>query len=52
MVLNSRNLLALLVGLLSASEAVGAFGKKIKRVKAGKVYDDHDAVHIVVNKVG
>ena len=25
---------------------------KIKRVKAGKVYADHEEVHIVVNKVG
>ena len=27
-------------------------GAKIKRVKAGKQYEQHDAVHIVVNKVG
>jgi hypothetical protein len=25
---------------------------KVKRVRAGKIYKDHDAVHIVVNKVG
>ena len=25
---------------------------KIKRVKAGKDYKDHEEVHIVVNKVG
>jgi hypothetical protein len=25
---------------------------KVKRVKAGKSYKTHDAVHIVVNKVG
>lgn len=33
--------------LLVTTDAV-----KVKRVKAGKVYQDHDAVHIVVNKVG
>ena len=27
-------------------------GAKVKRVKAGKFYKEHDAVHIVVNKVG
>lgn len=27
-------------------------GAKVKRVKAGKVYKEHDPVHIVVNKVG
>lgn len=27
-------------------------GKKVKRVKAGKRYNDHDDVHLVVNKVG
>jgi hypothetical protein len=27
-------------------------GAKVKRVKAGKIYQEHDAVHIVVNKVG
>jgi hypothetical protein len=25
---------------------------KVRRVKAGKFYDEHEAVHIVVNKVG
>jgi hypothetical protein len=25
---------------------------KVRRVKAGKVYEEHEAVHIVVNKVG
>jgi hypothetical protein len=25
---------------------------KVKRVKAGKIYSQHDAVNIVVNKVG
>lgn len=29
-----------------------ADGAKIKRVKEGKKYQLHDAVHIVVNKVG
>jgi hypothetical protein len=25
---------------------------KVRRAKAGKVYDEHEAVHVVVNKVG
>jgi len=25
---------------------------KVRRVKAGKFYKEHDAVHVVVNKVG
>jgi len=36
--------------LNSPSEAL--LGKKIKRVKAGTQYNEHDAVHVVVNKVG
>lgn len=32
---------------LTSTEAV-----KVKRVKAGKFYKEHDPVHIVVNKVG
>jgi fructose-1,6-bisphosphatase/inositol monophosphatase family enzyme len=38
----------LLVLLSTLSVADG----KIKRVQAGRRYVDHDAVHIVVNKVG
>jgi hypothetical protein len=38
----------LLVLLSTLSVADG----KIKRVQAGRRYADHDAVHIVVNKVG
>lgn len=49
-----KALLAFLPLLLSfPSDVEGVFGKsKIKRVKAGKQYKLHDAVHIVVNKVG
>jgi len=39
--------ISILLILLTASEA-----KKIKRTKAGRHYNVHDAVHIVVNKVG
>ena len=42
--------LAVLVLLLQCTLSGAA--PKIKRVKAGKVYQDHDPVHIVVNKVG
>eukprot|EP00339_Tiarina_fusa_P021999 CAMPEP_0117037924 /NCGR_PEP_ID=MMETSP0472-20121206/26724_1 /TAXON_ID=693140 ORGANISM="Tiarina fusus, Strain LIS" /NCGR_SAMPLE_ID=MMETSP0472 /ASSEMBLY_ACC=CAM_ASM_000603 /LENGTH=629 /DNA_ID=CAMNT_0004748019 /DNA_START=42 /DNA_END=1931 /DNA_ORIENTATION=- len=40
----------LLVGILSS--CVLNANAKVKRVKAGKVYGDHDAVDVVVNKVG
>jgi hypothetical protein len=38
--------------LLGSSPSPVDAASKVKRVKAGKVYQDHDAVHIVVNKVG
>jgi len=44
------NRLLLLLSLVCFSPL--AEGKKIKRVKAGKKYKDHEAVHIVVNKIG
>jgi hypothetical protein len=40
---------AILLVLLSALNVVDG---KVKRVKAGQHYKDHDAVHVVVNKVG
>jgi uncharacterized protein (UPF0218 family) len=40
---------AILLVLLST---LGVVDGKIKRVQAGRRYQDHDAVHIVVNKVG
>jgi hypothetical protein len=40
---------AILLVLLSALSVADG---KIKRVQAGRRYKDHDAVHIVVNKVG
>jgi uncharacterized protein (UPF0218 family) len=40
---------AILLVLLSTLSVVDG---KIKRVQAGRRYKDHDAVHIVVNKVG
>jgi len=35
-----------------ASVEGGFFKKKHRRQKAGTKYNDHDAVHVVVNKVG
>jgi hypothetical protein len=37
---------------LLAFAGVSDGAAKVKRVKAGKSYKTHDAVHIVVNKVG
>lgn len=37
---------------LLAFAGVSDGAAKVKRVKAGKNYKTHDAVHIVVNKVG
>ena len=42
--------LVLLLAVLQC--CIGGADAKIKRVKAGKVYNEHDAVHLVVNKVG
>ena len=42
--------LLLLFALASSPWTAG--GAKVKRVRAGKVYSEHDPVHIVVNKVG
>jgi hypothetical protein len=39
-----------LLGILWSLTATDAV--KVKRVKAGRFYKEHDAVHIVVNKVG
>lgn len=44
-----RLLLSLVLLLLVGSTASA---KKVKRVRAGKHYKQHDAVHLVVNKVG
>mmetsp|Transcript_25691 Transcript_25691/g.55277 ORF Transcript_25691/g.55277 Transcript_25691/m.55277 type:complete len:149 (-) Transcript_25691:1342-1788(-) len=43
--------LLLLASLPTAIEG-GFFKKKHRRQKAGTKYNDHDAVHVVVNKVG
>jgi hypothetical protein len=48
--MNYRNALLLLLGSVLPSLLVE--GIKVKRVKAGKSYVDHEAVHVVVNKVG
>ena len=47
--MTGKTLLLLLALVSSPWTAVGA---KVKRVRAGKVYSEHDPVHIVVNKVG
>jgi hypothetical protein len=41
--------LFLLIGVANAKTSSWS---KVRRVKAGKIYDEHEAVHIVVNKVG
>ena len=41
---------ACLLALLCSSSSVE--GERIRRVSAGARHEDHDAVHIVVNKVG
>ena len=43
---------SLLGALLVCASSLGVDGAKVKRVKAGRKYNVHDAVHIVVNKVG
>jgi hypothetical protein len=43
---------ALRVLLLVLFSALNVADGKIKRVQAGKHYKEHDAAHIVVNKVG
>lgn len=45
-------ILAVLVAGLALVDSKTSSWTKVKRVKAGKVYNEHDAVHIVVNKVG
>jgi hypothetical protein len=45
------NALLLISALPTAIEG-GFFKKKHRRQKAGTRYEDHDAVHVVVNKVG
>jgi hypothetical protein len=44
--------LLLLFYTASIVEAVPFFKRKHKRQKAGTKYGEHDAVHVVVNKVG
>ena len=44
------NRIFLLLGLLCSIDLIDS--ARVKRVKAGKIYKDHDPVHIVVNKVG
>ena len=52
LLLSSLALLLIAGGFNSNNHAFVDAASKVKRVKAGKVYQDHDAVHIVVNKVG
>jgi hypothetical protein len=40
----------LLVGIISS--CLLSADAKVKRVKAGQIYNDHDPVNVVVNKVG
>lgn len=43
---------AVLLLLASVLPSLLVEGSKVKRVKAGKIYKEHEAVHVVVNKVG
>ena len=43
---------AFLLVLCASVTTVDGFGRRVRRVKAGKQYAEHEAVHIVVNKVG
>jgi hypothetical protein len=45
-----KKVLLLLLGILSSPASIES--AKVKRVKAGKIYKEHDQVHVVVNKVG
>ena len=49
---NHRRTFILIVGIFSSSHLFLANGAIVKRVTAGKVYNEHDPVYIVVNKVG
>jgi hypothetical protein len=51
---NALSLLLLLVLACTLPTSIegGLFKKKHRRQKAGTQYKDHDAVHVVVNKVG
>ncbi|VEU40686.1 unnamed protein product [Pseudo-nitzschia multistriata] len=46
-----KQTILLLLGLFSSIAIVDG-AKKIRRVKSGKIYKEHENVHIVVNKVG
>ena len=50
----TNRLLSTLLLLASATNVAegGIFKKKHRRTKAGTKYSEHDAVHVVVNKVG
>ncbi len=48
-IMTMLRLLCSLLVLISTSSLASA---KVKRVKEGKVYQKHDEVHVVVNKVG
>jgi hypothetical protein len=50
MISKQARTLLLLLGILSSPALTDS--AKVKRVKAGKVYKEHAAVHLVVNKVG
>jgi hypothetical protein len=49
---NRRLSALLLFSTLPAVIEGGFFKKKHRRQKAGSRYQEHDAVHVVVNKVG
>jgi hypothetical protein len=49
--MSTMKILSALLLLASLAPADG-YKSKIRRVRAGKLYTEHDDVHIVVNKVG
>jgi hypothetical protein len=52
MMMAVRTVLATLLLLAATVDSKTSSWTKVRRVKAGKVYDEHEAAHIVVNKVG
>lgn len=51
LIMSTMKILSALLLLASLAPADG-YKSKIRRVRAGKLYTEHDDVHIVVNKVG
>ena len=55
----NKTQITMMIGMHTALVLLGLFSSfaitdsaKVKRIRSGKVYEDHEDVHIVVNKVG